>query len=406
MSLTEAELVQIGTTYLYPNYRQPPLVMSHGRGVELWDKSGRRYLDFIAGIAVTSAGHAHPDVVSAIAAQAGRLMQTSNYFFNEPNVLLARRLCEQSGMARAFFCNSGTEAIEASLKLARRYFYNRQQPERYRIIAFERSFHGRTMGALAATGQATYRDGFGPLGGVTHVPYGSAAAVRAEMGPDVAAILVEPVQGEGGVQLPPDGFLAELRTLADEHGCLLIADEIQTGIGRTGSFLAFEHWSVQADIVALAKGLGGGFPIGAMLCRAHLQDALPPGSHGTTFGGNPLASATAMAVLDVIEREQLMEAARTQGEYLGERLRAMAASHPQWVREARGIGLLRALELAEGVDARSLLVKLRERGLLVSIAGGCALRFSPALVVQRAQLDEALTILEGALKELAVGAAP
>lgn len=400
MSLTEAELVQIGTTYLYPNYRQPPLVMSHGRGVELWDKSGRRYLDFIAGIAVNSTGHAHPSVVSAIAEQAARLMQISNYFFNEPNILLARRLCQQSGMARALFCNSGTEAIEAGLKLARRYFYNQQQPDRHRVIAFERSFHGRTMGSLAATGQAAYRDGFGPLSSVTHVPYGDAAAVRAAMGPDVAAILVEPVQGEGGVTLPPHGFLAELRAIADAHGCLLMADEIQTGIGRTGTFLAFEHWGVQADIVALAKGLGGGFPIGAMLCRAHLQDTLPPGSHGSTFGGNPLASATALAVLDVLESEQLMEAAQTQGDYLGVRLSAIAEKYPRLAREARGIGLLRALELAEGVDARSLLTTLRERGLLVSIAGGCALRFSPALVVKPTQIDEALAVLDEVLNEL------
>ncbi len=404
MSLTEAELVQVGTTYLYPNYRQPPLVMSHGRGVELWDKRGRRYLDFIAGIAVNSTGHAHPHVVSAIAGQAARLMQTSNYFFNEPNILLARRLCQQSGMDRALFCNSGTEAIEAGLKLARRYFYNQQQPDRHRIIAFDRSFHGRTMGSLAATGQAAYRDGFGPLSAVTHVPYGDAAAVRAALGPDVAAILVEPVQGEGGVKLPPAGFLAELRAIADSHGCLLMADEIQTGVGRTGTFLAFEHWGVQADIVALAKGLGGGFPIGAMLCKAHLQDTLPPGSHGSTFGGNPLASATAMAVLDVLESERLMEAARTQGEYLGDRLHALTEKYPQLAPEARGVGLLHALELAEGVDVRSLLASLRERGLLLSIAGGSALRFSPALVVQRAELDEAVTILDEALSELSTTA--
>ena len=294
------ELVHSAQQHLYPNYRQPPLIMDHGQGCELRDKSGKRYLDLYAGIAVSTLGHAHPKLVQAIAEQAGKLLHTSNYFYNEPNVRLAEKLCALSKMGRAFFCSSGAEANEAMLKLARRHFHAQGETDRYRVIAFKSSFHGRTMGALAVTGQDKYRDGFGPLPGVTHVAYGDAAAVRAAMGPDVAAILVEPVQGEGGVVPAPDGFLAELRGIADERDALLLLDEVQTGIGRTGRFLACEHAGVKPDAVALAKALGGGVPIGAMLCREKLSGALPPGSHGSTFGGNPLASAAALCVLETI----------------------------------------------------------------------------------------------------------
>src|SRR5688572_25672737 len=260
MTASEQQTVDLAKARLYPNYRQPPLVLSHGKGCEVWDKSGRRYLDFTAGIAVSTLGHAHPALCRAIAEQAARLIHVSNYYYNEPNILLADRLSRLCGMDRAFFCNSGTEAIEATLKLARRHFHARGQRERFRIVAFEGSFHGRTLGALAATGQPGYREGFGPLSGVTHVPYGDLDAVRRSMGDDVAGILVEPVQGEGGVNPAPPGFLRGLRELADKTGALLLADEVQTGIGRTGRFLAFEHAGVAADVVALAKALGGGVP--------------------------------------------------------------------------------------------------------------------------------------------------
>jgi acetylornithine/N-succinyldiaminopimelate aminotransferase len=401
MTLTQSQVVDIAGKYLYQNYRQAPVVMSHGRGAEVWDMSGKRYLDFVAGVAVNSVGHAHPVLAQALAAQAQKLVHVSNYFFNEPNVLLARRLCQLTGMDRALFCNSGAEAIEACLKLARRYFYDRGERDRNRVIAFERSFHGRTMGALSATGQAGYREGFGPLGPVTHVPFGDLNAVRELLGPDVAAILVEPVQGEGGVVPAPPGFLRGLRELTDNHGSLLIVDEIQTGIGRTGEFLGVKHFDVKPDVIAVAKGLGGGFPIGAMLCTASLDKGLPPGSHGTTFGGNPLASTAAMTVLDIIENEGLIAAAREEGRYLLKGLGVVLERFPTLVRETRGLGLLCALDLNPNVDARALMANLREAGLLVSIAGGTALRFSPPLVTTRAQIDEAIGIvakaLEGAL---------
>ncbi len=397
----ESELVSAGQSFLYPNYRQPPFVFVRGEGAQLFDGSGKRYLDLYAGIAVSTLGHGHPKLSAAIAAQASKLLHVSNYFYNEPNVRLAEKLCRLTGMDRAFFCNSGTEAIEATLKLARRHFHVRGQTERQRIIAFRNSFHGRTLGALAATGQDKYKDGFGPLPGVTHVAFGDSEAVRAAMGPDVAGILVEPVQGEGGVLPAPPGFLRELRALADSHGALLLADEVQTGVGRTGKFLAFQHEGIQPDVVALAKALGGGVPIGAMVCKKFLEEALPPGSHGSTFGGNPLASAAALAVLEVLEHDGLLAQVNERGEELAGLLAKTAAKFPKLVECARGRGLLQALVLREGVDARKVMSTLQDSGVLLTIAGGQALRFSPPLIISRAELAEGVQVLERALASYA-----
>ena len=399
--IPESELVSAGKDFLYPNYRQPPFVFVRGQGSVLFDAAGKRYLDLYAGIAVSTLGHAHPKLTAAIAEQAGKLLHVSNYFYNEPNVRLAKQLCRLTGMDRAFFCNSGTEAIEATLKLTRRYFHAKGETERLRIIAFKNSFHGRTLGALAATGQDKYKDGFGPLPGVTHVGYGDIEAVRRAMGPDVAGILVEPVQGEGGVLPAPPGFLRELRALTSQAGALLLADEVQTGVGRTGKFLAFEHEGVQADVVALAKALGGGVPIGAMVCKRFLEEALPPGSHGSTFGGNPLASAAALAVLEALEHDGLMAHVQQRGEELSALLVRTAAKFPRLVETTRGRGLLQALVLRESVDSRKVLGALQESGVLVTIAGGQALRFSPPLVVTKGELEEGVALLERALANYA-----
>jgi acetylornithine/N-succinyldiaminopimelate aminotransferase len=400
MTAEQNALLATAQAYLYPNYKQPPMVLVRGRGVEVWDSAGKRYLDLVAGIAVCSLGHAHPRLAEALGEQAGRLLQVSNYFYNEPNIRLAERLCRVTGLGRALFCNSGTEAIEATLKLARRHYFQRGETERYRIVSFHNSFHGRTLGSLAVTGQSKYRDGFGPLAGVTHVAYGDLAAVEAAMGADVAGILYEPIQGEGGVVIPPPGFLPGLRAIADRHGALLLADEVQTGVGRTGRFLASEHDGVLPDAVALAKGLGGGVPIGVMLCRAELADALPPGSHGSTFAGNPLASVAALTVLEVLESEQLVSRASRLGQELGEMLSGLVARHPGELETARGRGLLWALELRESVDTRQLLTLLREAGLLVSMAGDRALRLSPPLTVGREDLAAAVGMLDQVLGRL------
>ena len=400
MSALQAELAGLGSQYLYPNYRQAPLAIVRGEGAVLWDADGKRYMDMVAGIAVSALGHAHPKLVAAIADQAARVLHVSNYYYNEPNVRLAQKLCGLTRMDRAFFCNSGTEAVEASLKLVRRHFHVLGQPERFKVIAFTNSFHGRTLGALAATGQDKYKDGFGPLPGAVHVPFGELDAVRAALGPEIAAVIVEPIQGEGGVLAPPAGFLRALRALTTDTGTLLIADEIQTGIGRTGAFLACEHEGVEPDVVALAKGLAGGVPIGAMLCKKALEGALPPGSHGSTFGGNPLASRAALTVLEVLENENLIGRVRELGSLLDKGLNGLLQKHPTKLTAVRGKGLLQAAVLADGIDARAAIGALQARGLLVSIAGGQALRFSPPLVVKPNELDEALGILDTTLGEL------
>lgn len=400
MKATQAELVALAQRHLYPNYRQPDLIMDRGEGVYVWDTSGKRYLDLYAGIAVNILGHAHPRIVAALGEQAKRLCHMSNYFYNQPNIELAARLCELTGMQRVLFGNSGTEANEAMLKLARSHFYEAGQRERYRIIAFEGSFHGRTLGSLALTGQQKYRQGFGPLPGVTHVPFGDLAAVEQQMGPDVAGVIVETVQGEGGVLPAPSGFLEGLRELTQRHGCLLMIDEIQTGVGRTGRFLGIHHYDVQPDAISMAKALGGGVPIGAMLCREELAGALPPGSHGSTFGGNPLASSVALAVLDEVEARGLVAHSAQVGEYLHERLDQFRAQYKAVV-GARGQGLLQALVLDDSVDARGVVTQLRDAGVLVTVAGGQALRFSPPLIITKEQLDEGLASMEAVLEGLA-----
>lgn len=399
-TVEEQQVVEVARASLYPNYAQPPVVMVRGRGCELWDASGRRYLDLFAGIAVNTLGHAHPRLTAAIAEQAATLMHVSNYYYNEPNIHLAARLCALTGLQRVLFCNSGTEAMEAMLKLARRHFYSRGQVDRFRVIAFENAFHGRTLGALAVTGQPKYRDGFGPLLGVTHVPFGDEAAVRAAMGPDVAAILTEPVQGEGGVIAAPPGFLAALRRIADEHGALLLGDEVQTGVGRTGAFLGFQREGVRPDAVALAKALGGGFPIGAVAVGSALLEALPPGSHGSTFAGNPLASRAALTVLEVLTEEHLIEGAGHKGAHLAASLAELGRRHPTKVVTTRGVGLLQAVVLAPDLAPAKVLGAVRDEGLLLTLAGGTALRFSPALTVSTAELDEGVAAVDRALGSL------
>jgi acetylornithine/N-succinyldiaminopimelate aminotransferase len=395
--MSQDDLVKLGRDHLYPNYRQPPLVLTRGEGSRVWDAAGKQYFDLFAGIAVSTLGHGHPRLAAAIAEQAKQLIHVSNYFYNQPNVELAAKLTKLTGMDRVFFCNSGTEANEALLKLARRHFFSKGEPERLRVIAFDNGFHGRTLGALAATGTPKYKEGFGPMLNVTHVPYGDVARVRQEMGPDVAGIIVESVQGEGGVLPAPPGFLRALREIVDEAGALLLADEIQTGVGRTGTFLGFQQDGVEADALSLAKGLAGGVPIGAMLCKAALSEALPPGSHGSTFGGNPLASAAALAVLDVIEKERLLEKVQERGRQLAEQLSLLQKKYPALVATSRGRGLLQALVLKDGVDARAVLGKLQDAGVLLTVAGGQALRFTPPLTITSAELGSALEVVDRVL---------
>ncbi len=403
---SNSELIALARQRLYPNYQPAPLALVRGRGCELFDADGRRWLDLCAGVAVSVVGHGHPTLARAVAEQAAALIHVSNYFYNEPNIRFADELCRRTGFARAFFCNSGTEANEALLKLARHFFHRRGERDRVRVIAFNHAFHGRTLGALSMTGTPKYREGFGPLGPVTHVPYGDADAVERSMGSDVCAIIVEPLQGEGGVVPAPPGFLAKLRAIANAHGALLLIDEVQTGIGRLGRLLGSEGSGAKPDAVALAKGLGGGVPIGAMLTTEELSGALPPGSHGSTFGGNALASAAGLAVLRILDDEQLIPGARAKGEALGAMLRDVARDLPDVCEGARGEGLLWGLVLQPGFVARELLPRIQEAGVLLTASGERVVRFSPPLVVSVAELEEGVRAIRAVLTDGVASRAP
>lgn len=402
---TSDQLLSLAQKRLYPNYKPAPIVVARAKGCEIFDVDGRRWLDLCAGVAVCAVGHAHPKLVAALAEQAGKVMHVSNYFYNEQNILLADELVTKSGMSRAYFGNSGTEAIEAMFKLTRRYFYGKGDTKRTRFVAFDNAFHGRTMGAVSLTGTAKYREGFGTDANVRHVPYGDLEAVRDALSPTadgatVAGLIVEPVQGEGGVLPAPKGFLEGLRAACDEAGSLLLLDEVQTGIGRTGHWFGFQMAGVKADAMALAKGLGGGCPIGAMLTSEALAEALPPGTHGSTFGGNPFASAAARTVLAIIEEENLVAGARAKGEKLSAMLGRLASDLPNVCDGERGAGLLRGLVLKQGLTARDVLPKIADAGVLLTAAGERVLRFTPPLVVTEAELEEGVAAVRKVLAGL------
>jgi len=396
MSATD-DLVAAAGRLLTGNYRQQPVVMRRGQGCQLWDVDERRYLDMTAGIAVCVLGHGDAGLADAISQQARRLMHASNLYYLEMQVRLAEALARRAFKGRMFFCNSGTEANEAALKIARRtQVVKRQRPARVEILAFEGSFHGRTMGSLSVTGQPKYREGFGPLvTPVKFLPFGDLDAARAAIGDRTCCVIVEPIQAEGGLIVPPPGYLQELRRLTAERGALLIFDEVQTGVGRTGTFYAFEQERVVPDVVTLAKGLAGGMPMGAMLACEEVAAAFEPGTHASTFGGNPLACAAALYVQEALDARGLLDNAREVGAHLGAGLRTLAERRRPRTKGARGRGLLQGLVL-EG-DAAPVVAKARERGLLVSVAGGSVIRFAPALIAGKAEIDEALDVLDRVL---------
>jgi predicted acetylornithine/succinylornithine family transaminase len=392
------DLVAMGRRLLINNYRQSPLVIARGEGCTLFDVEGRRYLDMTAGVAVCVLGHGHEGLADAIASQARRLLHVSNLYYIEAQLQFLEALQRRAFRGRAFLCNSGTEANEAALKLARRYqAVVKQRPDRVELIAFENGFHGRTFGALSVTGQAKYRDGFGPLvGPVRFIPFGDIAAARAAVSDATCAIIVEPVQAEGGINLPPPGFLQELRKLATETGTVLIFDEIQTGSGRTGTFYAFEGEGVVPDVITLAKGLAGGVPIGAMLANEDVARGFEPGTHASTFGGNPFATAAALYVQQAIDEQGLLAHCKEVGAYLGSALLRLAERRRPKTRGARGRGLLQGL-IVDGNPA-DVVAAARARGLLVSIAGSNVVRLVPPLIVTKAEIDEAVSILDDVLQ--------
>ena len=381
---------------LATTYMRQPLVLTRGQGCRVWDSQDRSYLDFIAGIAVCNLGHGHPKIAEALAKQAENLCHVSNLFYTVPQMELAERLIQVSFADRVFFCNSGAEANEAAIKLARKYFSTKEQQGRYRIITMERSFHGRTMATLSATGQDKIQKGYEPLlDGFDFVPFGDAEALRNQISPKTCAVLLEPVQGEGGVRCPPDGYLAEVRQICDDAGVLLIYDEVQTGMGRTGKLFAYEHSGAVPDIMTLAKALGNGLPIGAMLAKESVAEAFGPGSHATTFGGTPVITAAALEVMRILLDEGIVDQGAKVGNYFLGRLEELAQRHPDVVEEVRGIGLLLGLKLS--VSGDPAVAACLERGFLINCIQDRILRFAPPLVVEASEIDELIACLDEVL---------
>jgi len=380
---------------LLENYYPARLTIVRGEGCRVFDDEGRSYLDLIGGIAVNSLGHCHPAIVRAIREQCGTLMHVSNLYRNPWSVRLAEELAARVPGARAFFCNSGAEANEAAIKLVRRHAHFTSGADRHVIISAEASFHGRTFAALTATGQPKYREGFEPLvPGFRYVPYGDIKALEAAVTGDVCAVLLEPIQGESGVRVPPPGYLAGAAKLCADRGALLVFDEVQTGLGRTGTFLASEAEGVLPDVVTLSKSLGGGIPLGAMLARGEAAKAFVPGSHASTFGGNPVACAAALAFLETLDSERLLERVRETGDWFMDALRGLAARQPK-ITGVRGRGLLIAVDLS--VPAKLVALAAEERGYLVNAVQEQSLRFAPPFIVTREELTGFLSVLEGLL---------
>lgn len=391
--------------YLVPNYAPAAFIPVRGQGSRVWDQSGRELIDFAGGIAVNSLGHCHPALVKALTEQANTLWHISNVFTNEPTLRLAHKLVDATFAERVFFCNSGAEANEAAFKLARRVAHDRFGPEKYEIIAALNSFHGRTLFTVSVGGQPKYSDGFGPkIEGITHIPYNDLDALKAAISDKTCAVVIEPIQGEGGV-LPADrAYLEGARQLCDQHNALLIFDEVQSGMGRTGELFAYMHYGVTPDILSSAKSLGGGFPIGAMLTTTELAKHLAVGTHGTTYGGNPLACAVAEAVLDIVNTPEVLNGVKAKHARFKQRLQAIGERYGLFS-EIRGLGLLLGCALTDAWKgkAKSVLDAATAEGVMVLQAGPDTVRFAPSLVVEDADIDEGLDRFERAVAKLVQG---
>ena len=385
---------------LLPAYARNELAFDRGDGAYLYATNGRKYLDFASGIAVTALGHNHPHLVQALTEQAKKLWHVSNLFQIPEQLRLAERLVANSFADTVFFGNSGAEAVECALKIVRKYQHETGQPGRYRVIACTGSFHGRTLATLAAAGNEKYLKGFEPaVEGFDHVAYGNLNELRARVTSETAAILIEPVQGEGGLRAPPPNYLRGLREIADEFGLLLVYDEVQCGMGRTGKLFAHEWEGAPPDIMAVAKGLGGGFPVGACLATERAASCMTAGSHGSTFGGNPLAMAVGNAVLDVMLEAGFLDRVQAMGDYFSARLAELIERYPTVFCEVRGRGLLAGLQCI--VPNTELVTKLRQDGLLAITAGDNVVRLAPPLIITQAQIDEAVAMLDGAARSFA-----
>ncbi len=392
---TSTEWIERADKHVMKTYSRYPIVAQRGEGCRLWDIDDKVYLDFLAGVAVNNLGHCHPKVVAALREQAGRLLHCSNFYHIPQQIELAEWLCEHSFADRVFFCNSGAEANEAAMKLARKHSREKHGEDRFEVITALASFHGRTIGTISATGQEKVKAGFSPmLDGFKHVPFGDLQAMRQAITSNACAIMLEPLQGEGGVNVPPSGYLKAVRDLCDEFDLLLIYDEVQVGCGRTGTLWAYEQEEVKPDIMTLAKALAGGPPIGAMLTTEGLAATLGPGTHGSTFGGNPLICAAALAAMQAISNDGILDNCRAMGEYLVGQLATLQAKYA-FIMEVRGRGLIIGMELT--IEGGPLVNAAMERGLLINCTVGKVLRFVPPLIVSRAEIDEAVAILDEVL---------
>lgn len=387
------EIIALDKEYIMQTYGRQPLALKEGKGAVVWDVEGRPYIDCVAGIAVNNVGHAHPNVAEAISKQAHKLIHTSNIYYTEEQVRLAKLLVQVSPHQKAFFCNSGAEANEGAIKLARKYTGKGE------IIAMENSFHGRTITTITATGQHKYKKNFGPLTpGFKHIPYGDVEAVREAITDKTAAVLVEPIQGEGGIIIPPEGYLEELKKMCHENDVLLIFDEVQTGFGRTGEMFASQTFKVAPDITTLAKAIAGGFPMGAVLASEEVGNVFEPGDHAATFGGGPLACAAALASIQTIQNEGLLAQSRSRGEYFKTQLKDLFQEYGM-VEDVRGRGMMLGMEM--GMPCASMVDEMRQQGVLVNCTAGNVLRFVPPLVITTEQINEVTDSLDEVLRRIA-----
>lgn len=386
-----------GLTHVAATYGRYPLVAASGKGCWLTDIEGKKYLDFLAGVAVNNLGHCHPDIVAALQKQAETLLHCSNFYHIPQQIELAELLCQNSFGDRVFFCNSGAEANEAALKLARKHSFDNFGGERFEIIAAENSFHGRTFATISATNQEKIRHGFDPLlPGFKFVPFGDIESIKAAITPKTCAIILEPIQGEGGINIPPTGYLQAVRELCDQNNLLLIFDEVQVGLGRTGKLFAYQHDGVEPDVMTLAKALAAGPPIGAMVVREKYAAALGSGTHGSTFGGNPLLAAAGVAAMKVYLNTDIVEKSIAHGEYLRTQLQRLQQKYP-FIVEVRGRGLMTGVELS--IEGGEIVKAALNQGLLINCTAGKVLRFVPPLVITQAEIDQMIDILDTILAQ-------
>lgn len=386
------EIIELGDKYLMRNYGRIPMAPVRGEGARLWDADGKEYLDFVSGIAVNALGHCPLAVIEAVNDQVKKLIHCSNLYYIEPQVLLAKILVENSCMDKAFFCNSGAEANEAAIKLARKHAKVKHGPDKFEIVTALNSFHGRTLATITATGQPKYQKGFEPLpAGFKYVPFDDLNVMIDAVGPATCAVMLEPVQGEGGVNVPSDYYLKGVKALCDEYGALLIFDEVQTGLGRTGRLFAYQHFEVEPDILTLAKALGGGFPIGAMLAKGEAAETFQPGDHASTFGGNPLASAVALAAVEEIIEGKIVEHVNQVGKILYSKLVELSGKY-HFIKEVRGMGLLLGMEL--DMEGKGIVSGCQEKGLLINCVNNNVLRFVPPLTISSNDVKQAVGILD------------